>query len=553
MRFEPRSNERVSRRLLPMAAAWVLTSAGCAGDIGGPAGSVADAPGGGSDTAAAGASSGLVNGRVPVRVWRLTTPQVNAELRALFGEGVPSVDLREGAAEHHLTNVAANAGIDVGNVDNLVNGARTVASWVVANGAAATRCGASYGNAGCIDSLLAWLPAAAYKRPVAEEELAALRAMFEALRAQYDFDVALGTVVRSVLMSPDFVYRTELGSAAASVRGPVRLTSHEIATLLAYAITDRAPDGALLDAAARGVLEDADEREAQARRLMTSSGVMWRRFFWEWLHMETFDSQAVEVGLSAALSAQMLEEYRAFMDDVIVTQSGGLEDVFGASHTFARAELATHYGASHPGGGVTRVELDPAQRGGLLTRGAWLVAHGKAGRDNVVRRGMNVFREAMCHEIRPPTGVDVNAELAKLVGPGASVKETVEARGETGSCAGCHRTADPVGLAFESFTSDGRFQATYPDGHPVESAVELPGVGSFDNARDLSVALTESPEFRACFVRRFSHFMLGREVGGPAEISWLGDAARRAEERGDALAELLISLVRDPAFIEREQ
>lgn len=536
-----------------MAAACALTFAACAGDIGGPAASLSDESSGAPGAGAADNATGLVRGRVPARVWRLTTAQLNAELRALFGPDVPSVDLREGAAEHHLTNVAANAGIDVGNVDNLVSGARAVASWVVDHGATATRCADSYGTDACVDRLLAWLPAAAYKRPVEGDELAALRTMFDALRAQYDFDVALGTVVRAVLMSPDFVYRTELGPTSADGTSTVTLTDHEIATLLAYAITDLGPDSELLEAAARGELRDADRREAEARRLMMSSGAMWRRFFWEWLHMETFDSQAVEVGLSGTLSEQMLEEYRAFMDDVIVTQSGSLADVFGSPATFARPELAAHYGASHPGGGLTRVALDPAQRGGLLTRGAWLVAHGKAGRDNVVRRGMNVFREAMCNDIGPPVGVDVNAELAKLVGPDATVKQAVEARGQTGSCAGCHRTADPVGLAFESFTSDGRWQASYPDGRAVESAVELAGVGSFDNAGDLSVALAQSSLLRDCFVRRFTHFVLGRAVGGPGEVGWLADATSRSEARGAALAELLIALVRDPAFIERVQ
>ena len=72
---------------------------------------------------------------------------------------------------------------------------------------------------------------------------------------------------------------------------------------------------------------------------------------------------------------------------------------------WAQPELAQFYGAKHPGSGLAKVQLDPEQRGGILTQGAWLVSHGKKGRDNVVRRGMSIYRQAMCHNsLTPPAG-----------------------------------------------------------------------------------------------------------------------------------------------------
>jgi hypothetical protein len=552
MGIEPRSrNARASLRALLSLIA--LSSVACGGKLDGPAspGGVEDPSGDGDGDGSVDTGSGLVNGRLPARVWRLTTPQLHAELRALFGEGVPGIDLLEGAAEHHLTNVAANAGVDIGNVDNLINGTRAVANWVVANGESASRCGDSFGTDACVETLLGWLPEQAYRRPVTDAERSELRALFDSLSAEFEHSVAFAGLVRSVLMSPDFLYRTELGPQSEDAEERVTMTGHEIATLLAYAIADRGPDEALLAAAAADELSDPEVREAQVRRLVKSSGPMWQRFFWEWLHMETFRSQAIEVQLQTPIADQMEEEYAAFLEDVIVAQSGNLGDVFSAPYTFARPELAAHYGAPHPGGGLARVELDPEQRGGLLTLGAWLVAHGKAGRDNVVRRGMNVYREAMCNDIRPPDGVDVNAELAKLVGPDATVLEAVEARGSTGSCAGCHNVADPVGLAFENYTSDGRWQTTYPDGRPVESMIELHDVGSFDRASELSAALTQAEEFRSCFMQRFTQFMLGRDVGEPSKVTWLNEATTLVGKEDDNLTELLVELVRTPAFIER--
>ena len=109
---------------------------------------------------------------------------------------------------------------------------------------------------------------------------------------------------------------------------------------------------------------------------------------------------------------------------------------------------------SHPGSGVAQIELDPDQRGGLFTLGAWLVSHGKKGRDNVVRRGMAVYRDAMCNDIAP-LNIDLEAALKELVGADATIKEIAEARGSDATCGACHATSDPVGLAFESFAGDG--------------------------------------------------------------------------------------------------
>lgn len=487
--------------------------------------------------------------RLPARVWRLSPAQLDREIERLLGPGAPDVILPEGAPDHGISNVAAGAQIDDGNASVLAEGIRGVGVWAADNGASTSRCGATFGTDACIDSFLDWFPSAAYRRPVTAEERTELRTLHDELRTAIDADFAYAGLVRAVLLSPDFLYRTELGPAGSS-GARTTLTQHEIATLLAFTATDRAPDDELLDAADRGALGDPDEREAQLRRLVPESGGVWQRFFWEWLHMDTLRSQAVEVGLSDALRGQMEEEYAAFVDDVIVERHGSFGELFSAPYTFAQPELAMHYGATHPGTGLQRIELDPMERGGLLTQGAWLVAHGKRGRDNVVRRGMNVYREMMCNDIMAPS-IDVVAALAALVPEGASVREIAQIRGTTGTCAGCHHLADPAGLVFESYTSDGRWQDTYADGRPVEPQIDLAGLGAFDRAPDFSAALTEDAQVRFCMVQRFATFALGRDLGPAAQVTWTRDAHRAMRNNDDRLEELLVALVRHPAFVER--
>lgn len=538
-RSPSRDPSRSSLALLTVGLALApLTLAACVGDL--------DAP------PISGAGATARDDRLPARVWRLTPTQLDQEIERLLGEGAPDVILPEGAADHGITNIAAGAQIDDGNASVLAEGIRGVGVWAADNGATTSRCGATFGTPACIDSFLGWFPESAYRRPVSVEERAELRALYDELSTTIDAEFAFAGLVRAVLLSPDFLYRTELGPIAGASEPRTTLTDHEIATLLAFTVTDRAPDDELLAAAASGGLSSPDEREAQLRRLLPSSGAVWQRFFWEWLHLDTLRSQAIEVGLSDTLREQMEEEYASFVDDVVVEQHGSFGELFSASYTFVQPELAMHYGATHPGSGLMRIELDPMERGGLLTQGAWLVAHGKRGRDNVVRRGMNVYREIMCNEVMAP-GIDVDAALAELVPAGASVREVARIRGTTGTCAGCHHLADPAGLVFESYRSDGSWQDTYMDGNPVEPSIDLAGYGAFDRAPDFTAALTDDPAVRFCMVRRFATFALGRDLGPAHQLTWTREAHGAMRDNDDRLEELLVAIVRHPAFVERQR
>ena len=480
--------------------------------------------------------------RIAPRIWRLSPAQLNQEVTRLFGEGAPAINVPETAAQFGITNIAQNAVIDEGNASIFVDGTRAVANWVAADGAKRARC-TKYGDDACADTLLGWLPHEAYRRPVSDAEIGELRTLFNKLRASYAYDYAFAGVIRAVLLSPDFLYRTELNTV---------LSPYEIANLLAFAITDQAPDAELTAAADKQDLAKPEVREAQARRLMAKSDKVWQRFFWEWLHMSTLTSQGAEVGLSDALVRDMDEEYRTFVSEVIVKQRGTLSDVLSAPYTWAQPELAMHYGASTSGTGLQRIALDPMQRGGLLTQGAWLVSHGKAGHDNVVRRGMGIFKDAMCNNnLRPPDGVDVQAELAKLVGPNPTVRQTVDARGSTASCSGCHKLPDPMGMVFETFKSDGSWQKAYANGMPVDSNVTVAKLGSFNNAGALSKAFANDESFQQCFVQRFTHFIAGIDLGAPRSVAWSGAAEHSLTAGNGKLEEMVVALVRHPGFIER--
>jgi hypothetical protein len=483
--------------------------------------------------------------RLDARVWRLSPAQFSNEVASLFGDGAPAATLPQGATEAGISGIASGDVIDIGNVSVVDDATRQIGAWAETSGAEISGC-SDYGTPACIDEFVAGILPRAYRRPVGEDEIEAMRAVFDANEADHGYDYAFGSLVRATLLSPDFLYRTELGQPGHM--GTVRLTDHEIAAAIAFSMTDRGPDAELLAAAEAGTLGDADERERHARRLMAVSAPLWQRLFREWLGLTLLPTAAEGSGVSDALVAQMQEEYATFVAEVVVNQRGTLEDLFTASYTWAEPELAALYGASHPGEGLARIELDPQQRAGLLTQAAWLSSHATVRDDYVVRRGMGIFRDAMCNAIVPPDDIDVNAENDELTEPDATVREVIEARAAEPVCGGCHAIPDPVGLAFEAYGNSGQLRTSYANGNPIESEADVPGIGLVTGGADLSRALVQSEDFQECFVRRFAHVFVGHDLGS---VEWTDDALAALVAADLSLEEFLVAFVRHDAFIER--
>ncbi len=111
----------------------------------------------------------------------------------------------------------------------------------------------------------------AFRRPLTDAEVTTHVALFNQGPTLYPgvdaFKAGVSVVIQSMLQSPYFLYRTELGTAAAGAT-KVPLNDWEVAAKLALSITNTIPDDTLLAAAAAGQLHDATGVASQAKRLM---------------------------------------------------------------------------------------------------------------------------------------------------------------------------------------------------------------------------------------------------------------------------------------------
>ena len=110
----------------------------------------------------------------------------------------------------------------------------------------------------CRDRFLETFLQRGYRRPVSEEELQEMQAVFaKGQELGGDFASGVRAVVEVVLQGPDFLYLIERGTGDA--RGDaVTLTGYETASRVAYLLTGSAPDAELRASAQSGPLTAQD-------------------------------------------------------------------------------------------------------------------------------------------------------------------------------------------------------------------------------------------------------------------------------------------------------
>ena len=187
-----------------------------------------------------------------------------------------------------------------------------------------------------------------------------------------------------MLQSPYFLYRTELGTAAAGAT-KVPLNDWEVGAKLAFSITNTMPDDALFAAAAAGQLHDSAGVAAQAKRLLDgptgTAGLS--NFNLQVYRLGTYDGitrdPTVFPDFKPNTPAAMKQEVLQFLD-WIFAQGRGIKDFYttpvGLRELAARPALRRHRQLLERPAMLTQVDLDPTQRSGLLTQaGVPVVLH----------------------------------------------------------------------------------------------------------------------------------------------------------------------------------
>jgi hypothetical protein len=376
------------------------------------------------------------------------------------------------------------------------------------------------GAATCARSFIEAFGKKAFRRPLAADEITRYEALFTTGSADATFDDGITLVIEAMLQSPHFLYRLEFGDLAAAVGDVAPLTSHEIASRLSYFLWSSIPDDELFAAADANQLTTPEQVAAQADRMLSHENArdMVQQFHREWLHLDDVlgrqKDPAIYANFDAQLQADLVWEADAFVGDVFWNR-GNVTQLFTASYTFLNENVARLYGVPGVSGGeLTRVELDPSQRSGILSLGAILAAYATSDQAHPILRGKFVRERLLCEELEPvPNDLMV---VVPAVTPGTTTRERFEAHSSNPACVGCHIKMDPIGFGFENYDAVGRWRAT-DDGRPVNATgefVEAPSPvtdGAFDGVTGMAARLTAGPDAANCVATMWFRWGNGRQ------------------------------------------
>jgi hypothetical protein len=426
--------------------------------------------------------------------------------------------------------------------------AETLAKQVAQNATSRTAIGAS-GNAA---NFIRTFGRRIYRRPLLTEEQQRYEALFASAATLFTSGDAFanGTelVLRAMLQSPNFVYRTELGTDG------MPLSSYEVAAKLSFLLRDTTPDDALLDAAERGELGTADAigQRAQAMLETAEAKAIVAKYHSEFFGLVRFETIAKDKTTFPAYTDSMNDEFiqadKLFFDNVF-SGGKGLREILLSNVAYVNAASAPLYGVQASGSGLTQVELGP-ERPGFFTRLGFLAYNANLRDSDPIHRGVDISHRVLCSTLAAPAG-----EIPPLPPgmPGQTTRDRVAAHTGEGTCAGCHASIiNPLGFAFENFDAMGQIRTT-DNGKPVNTAdsYELAtGVVSYAGAPELLALLAESPEAHSCYSARIGEYALGRDLDA-ADRPLVNEVVQASMAETGSIKSMLLAAVRNPLFSVR--
>lgn len=318
----------------------------------------------------------------------------------------------------------------------------------------------------CARSFLRTYGRKLWRRPVTEAELATLVAISgRAAEALMDFHRGLEFGLATILQSPNFLFRDELGTPRGGER---RFERYELASRLSYFLWNGPPDDALLDAAEQDRLQGeslAGEVDRMLRSPKLRRGL--EAFVIDWLRLEELDYISRDATLFPSFAADFgpsaREEVLRTIGWIVLEQDGDFRDVLTTRESFVNRRLAAIYGIPFPTRGasptqferVTFAESQP--RRGLLGMAAFLALEAHPTSTSPTLRGKFVREMVLCEEVPPPP-VGVNTAVPEPSASARTLRDRLQVHQEVPSCRGCHIFLDNIGLGFENFDALGRFR-----------------------------------------------------------------------------------------------
>jgi mono/diheme cytochrome c family protein len=538
------------------------------------------------------------------RLWRIR-PEIYEQWVAEFTKNRLSIAQPFARSGGEFSDLAAGATVDEPTAGQLLRNAQAIVAYQTGY---TVENGQIRGDSGSVKEFLALLDPQqpptdeqiqraigrqfqlALKRDPTDDELRRFTSLMRRNIEDAGQVVGVRTTLAAVLLLPEAVFRFELGAApttpAAAARaapdrpedparaGLVRLAPREIAFALAYALTDRRPDPALLTAAAQGKLDTRDGVAQQVQRLWDDAKLpktrilrFFREYFGYAAAIDVFkdakdftehDARILVADTDRLVEFILAEDRHVLYELLTTTRSFvnyTVDPKQGPKPATDKKKVQLSYNlpedwrwtASQP------VELPSSQRSGILTQPSWLVAHSTNTENHAILRGKWV-RERLLGGTIPDLPITVDAQLPD--DPHQTLRQRMQVTQQE-YCWQCHRRMNPLGLPFEMYDHFGRYRTTELD-QPVDASGSIdrsgdPALdGAVGNAIEMLHKLARSPRVEQVFVRHAFRYFLGRNET-PGDACSLVEAYRAYRENDGSFRALVVSLLTSDSFLYRRE
>jgi hypothetical protein len=571
------------------AAAW-LGAAGCNGSLGGVTsngsggGSNGAAPGGNGSASSAGASGASSSGGASVasnsgtdggvtsggtttaaactplptltrRLWRLSAEQWGNAVQTLLAlPAAPALTSRGGEAGYaFFSDVSLQVDSDMQyNMYTLSQAALTQIDPTVTTTIAPCAGTTAAAQTACATSFVQSFAPKAFRRPLDPSEVTNLMTVY-AQGAMQDYKTGIELVIQAIILSPSFVYRTELGpstlTADANGNYPdTTLTPYEVASQLGFTLLGTLPDDALTAAAADGSLGTTAGITTQINRLLALPAVQANltNIVLGWFNIGQMFSKTKDTSLLAALSTaeqdqtgienDLFTSTQDYVNAILWNGTGKIDDLLTSQTVYVNQRLATlypglTYTAAAPTSDTTFVAATwPAsqERSGILTQPSYLWSASDPSLNSIVKRGKGIHDSVICQDsLGSP--VDLSTPFAMNViacksPDGTTTLSTCDseilqsdARITYQPCKTCHSQMDPYARVLQNFGPIGNYRTVDEAGRPIDPTVTfvpssplapatLTGVQAFTSA------LVSSGVIDGCSVQQMASYAIGSAI-----------------------------------------
>jgi Protein of unknown function (DUF1592)/Protein of unknown function (DUF1588)/Protein of unknown function (DUF1595) len=380
-------------------------------------------------------------------------------------------------------------------------------------------------TSGCLMTTIQNFGKKAFRRPLTTAEVTRFMNLGTGTPTGTPAEVAEATLY-AFLVSPSFLTLPELDTTTMS-GSSYQLNSYEVASRLSFMLWGSIPDDALMTEADNSRLTTAAQILTQANRMIAvrdKTTPLVTLFHRNWVQMNNngqhwwnsdHDMTKFPIWNTTTSKTSLGTEMDNFFAEITFT-NGQYKDLFLSPVGFINKDNAGIYGMSSTATALTKVNLDPVQRPGFMTRAGFLASYSHFDMTAPILRG--AFITIYMIGVNPGAPDPSFTMLKAPAGTYPTVRDMTDALvNQSATCMGCHTAVvNPPGYVMENYDAVGAWQTTDKLGNGAINPVATVNFGDgnvkqISNAQQLMTEIAGIQKGRDMYSQSWVSFAYARQ------------------------------------------